>query len=201
MENIILRVVNKEKYIEILNNVPYRTVEDLAIIYAIDKEPPFDSEEDLLLKGIVTNEMLRKLGLTEVQLHNVAVANSNRLHPAKYKDIFSLCNDIVEDWAEITPPERSPEYVISNDTRSLGGAAVIFYSNVLDKLADLYDNDLFICPSSTNEVIAYNASESDAEDLKEVVMNANRECVPDNFFLSDHVYRYDREEKKLSIAA
>ena len=201
MENIILRVVNKEKYIEILNNVPYRTVEDLAIIYAIDQELPFDSEEDLLLKGIVTTEMLRKLGLTEVQLHNVAVANSNRLHPAKYKDIFSLCNDIVEDWAEITPPERSPEYVISNDTCSLGGAAVIFYSNVLDKLADLYDNDLFICPSSTNEVIAYNASEFDAEDLKEIVLNATQECVPDNLFLSDHVYRYDREEKKLSIAA
>ena len=201
MENIILRVVNKEKYIEILNNVPYRTVEDLAVIYAIDQEPPFDSEEDLPLKGMVTTEMLRKLGLTEDQLHKVAIANSNRLHPAQYKDIFSLCNNIVEDWAEITPPERTPEYVISNDTCSLGGASVIFYSNVLDKLADLYDNDLFICPSSTNEVIAYNASEFDAEDLKEVVMSVNRECVPENLFLSDHVYRYDREEKKLSIAA
>ena len=73
---------------------------------------------------------------------------------------------------------------------------------VLAYLASLYEKDLLILPSSTDEfmVVPVCDKEWEIEYYREVVKNANQsDLVPPEVWLSDNVYYYSRKLRKLII--
>ena len=88
-------------------------------------------------------------------------------------------------------------YVLTNSTGSLGASA-LFYPDVKEKAAELLGSDFYILPSSCHEVILVpDSTDIKAQDLCDMVKQANRSVVEDKDILSDNVLHYSRDERRL----
>ena len=90
-------------------------------------------------------------------------------------------------------------YVISNST-GINGAVSMLYENELHKLANQMEDDLYVLPSSIHEVIAVPASMGNPNELAEMVSEINMNQVALEERLSNQVYHYDKDLRKLSLA-
>ena len=86
---------------------------------------------------------------------------------------------------------------LTNASGSLGAAA-LFYPDVKDKAAELLGSDYYILPSSVHEVILVPDSAGiNATELCDMVKQANRTVVEEHDILSDNVYHYSRDDRRL----
>lgn len=76
----------------------------------------------------------------------------------------------------------------------------MLYENELHKLSVQLGTDLFILPSSIHEVIAIPADDLKPEELAQTVSEINMGQVALGERLSNQVYYYDKELRKLSLA-
>jgi len=68
-------------------------------------------------------------------------------------------------------------------------------------IAEMFNTDIYILPSSIHEVIVVSSIIKSAEDLALMVKDINRTELKPEEILSDHVYFYGKEEKIFKIAA
>lgn len=99
--------------------------------------------------------------------------------------------------AEI-PPEQTM-WVISNE-KGINGAASMLYENELHELAESLESDLYILPSSVHEVIAVSSGMGSPEMLAKMVVEVNMQEVSLDERLSNQVYHYDKDLRKLTLA-
>ena len=72
---------------------------------------------------------------------------------------------------------------------------------VLEEIGQKTGSDFFILPSSIHEVLLLpDTGREDSKGLKKVISEVNRTQVAPEEVLSDTLYRYDREEKRVVIA-
>lgn len=156
----------------------------------------------------VTNELAERLGMNEEQLFKCAAENTKRIFPPTVKNMNDVMRDLYlksgvpEDIAEMMIGEIPPEHtawVISNKS-ALNGAASMLYENELYELAENLGSDLYILPSSVHEVLAVSAASESPEELAEMVVQVNKEEVSLDERLSNQVYHYDRELRKVCLA-
>ena len=95
-------------------------------------------------------------------------------------------------------PERTM-WVISNE-RGTCGAASMLYEDKLHRLAESVGTDLYILPSSVHEVIAVSAEMGGPEELARMVAEINMDQVELGERLSNQVYRYDKDLRKVTLA-
>ena len=189
-EHLFIRVSNAEKNSELLEKVPHRTVDDLAITCHME----VSLEKGTLASAIITNKIMEMYGVTKEQLLNDSIENSVKLMPVTIRNLGEVIGEYVD---ETSVQRRSQAYVISNKT-SLNGAASIFYPEVLDDLSRKVGGDLLIAPSSIHEVIALPATdETDLSSLEETVRFINRTQVSEGEQLGDHLYKYDARTHSL----
>lgn len=67
--------------------------------------------------------------------------------------------------------------------------AVIFYDDILDRLAKSIGTDLYVIPYSMNYIQVMNTSFPDTERLIQTIDKINK-TTPEEELLSDLVYRY-----------
>lgn len=92
-------------------------------------------------------------------------------------------------------------YVVSNEAR-VNGASAIFYPGVMDQIAEQFDGDFFILPSSTDEVIVIpDTGEQRAWELNAMVQEVNATQVSEEMRLGNEAYHYDADEKVFEKAA
>ena len=96
-------------------------------------------------------------------------------------------------------PEDQQMYVISND-KGINGAVSMLYEDGLHDLAEKLGSDLFILPSSVHEVIAISANMGDPNELAAMVTEINMGQVALDERLSNQVYHYDKELRKVTLA-
>lgn len=90
-------------------------------------------------------------------------------------------------------------YIATNSEKFYGAAAVL-YEGLLDSFARELGRDLYILPTSINEMTVVSDEEgNDPAGLQNVLRNVNHESTGDKDFLSDNIYRYDRETGCISI--
>ncbi len=179
-------VVNRKKNSEFLKNKPHRQFLDLAIAYWIPAE-----EEGSRDAEIVTNELLQEMNLTESELYILAMANVNE------NLMFQVLGK-----ERMLPGQNPPMICVTNKELVLGAGAMAS-EYVLAYLASMYEKDLLILPSSTDEfmVVAVCNKRADVEYFRKVVQNANRsDFVPPEVWLSDNVYYYSKKLRELTIA-
>ena len=115
--------------------------------------------------------------------------NSPKLLPVTFRQL----NQVPEDKE---PGEECELFVISN-AYFAGGAAVAFYPRVLECIGMALGRDLFVLPSSINEMIVVTDNGQDPENLLSIVKEVNRTQVAPEEVLSDAVYYYNRKTDKL----
>ena len=201
-DKIVFELINAEQNEELLRGIPYRPFYDLAVIYRV----VIEVGEQNIASAIVTNDMAMEMGLTEEELFRHAAENTRSLFPVEIKPISQIMREILErqgmeegmiECLIPEPSEREMMYVISNNM-GINGAAAMLYEKELGELADKIDSDLIILPSSVHEVIAVPDLGGDPLEMADMVREVNQMAVRLEERLSNQVYKYDRQERKLS---
>ena len=187
-DKIIFELVNYEKNEKRLLDRPYIKIMDLAVIFAFVAT---DLERDF---GVVhiTNEIAKQFGLTRDEIWEFAKVNTPKLLKA---DIMPMSSFVYDEKAD-----NEEMYIICN-LKKTSGAGVILYDRILEELSSELESDLYILPSSVHETIVIRADKNkDVYALQEMVKNINNTVVSAEDILSDKVYCYYRNSKKLEIA-
>ena len=90
-------------------------------------------------------------------------------------------------------------YVISNSAK-MNGAASMFYEDALSSLSEKLGTDLYILPSSVHEVIAVSTDMGNPNELAAMVAEINMDQVALDERLSNQVYHYDKDLRKVTLA-
>lgn len=187
-DKIIFELVNYEKNEKRLLDRPYIKIMDLAVIFAFVAT---DLGRDF---GVVhiTNEIAKQFGLTRDEIWEFAKVNTPKLLKA---DIMPMSGFVYDEKAD-----NEEMYIICN-CKKTSGAGVILYDRILEELSSELESDLYILPSSVHETIVIRADKNkDVYALQEMVKNINNTVVSAEDILSDKVYCYYRNSKKLEIA-
>lgn len=194
-ENIFLRLINYEKNKDWLQKLPHRKFLNLAVVYYIERENV--SSYDYIVN--INNALFRELQMTEEELYQLALRNSMQKKKAEIQRIQDMMPKCLWCLFGITEEPEVPMYVLTNENKKYG-ASCLLYENVLKELAEQVEDDLYILPSSIQEVVVIPKSfVSDMERLKELVKEVNQDMVQEEEVLGDSVYCYDRENNSMLI--
>ena len=205
-DNVVLCLVNSKQNEELLKEVPNRSFQDLSVIYRW----VVNMDRDGMQSMIITNDFAAARGFTEEELFQHAVENTKRICPPRVKSMQEVMTDMIgEDgmpqellesmgvFDEI-PPEKNL-WVITNEM-GINGAASMLYEENLHKLAEQIGTDLYLLPSSIHETIAVSVEMGAPEYLAQMVHDVNMTAVTLDERLSNNVYHYDKDLRKLELA-
>ncbi len=204
-ERLFIRVSGTEDNQVLLQDIPHREYNGLAITYHVMAE--INDQE--MGSTMVTNDLLEKFGVTKEQLHEDALRNSPKILPPSIEPMEAMLQKMLGFGAAMETPTAFEEQILSLDMKKEGmavltnrqavnGAAVIFYPEVLEKIGDSQQVNFFILPSSVHEVILVNDDGSmKLKDLEDMVKSINAAEVAPKDRLSDTVFHYDYKEHLL----
>lgn len=221
-ENIVYKLVNKEKNQELLKEIPYFDFLDMAIVFSyIFENSPFLGEATILVR----NSHIKMWNISKDELFNDAKINSERLLSYKIDNIQEIIKNIMFDKIKCQKDNCDdeaikkmahdifdgindistaiPMFVLTNKRNSYG-ASCILYDNVLREFALRLESDLVILPSSIHEVIlipveSLNKKTADVNYLRDMVKEVNTTQVSLDEILSDSVYIYSKSEDKIDL--
>ena len=135
-------------------------------------------------------------GIDVNKLHNDALISSPNMMKPEIIPLETLLMGFPEQ--EAWQNEDRHFVVLTNEHRT-DGAATIFYSGVLNNLAEKLGHDLYIVPSSTDECLALCDSPTlNTDRLKEMLLLMNGPSFMDqDKKLSDILYHYDKDNHVL----
>ncbi len=203
-DNLVFQLVNTEQNKQLLADIPNRQFQDLSIIYRWVVKV----DEEGIQSTVIHNSLVKQIGLSEEEMFKLAVDNTRRIFPPTIRSM----NDVIRDMfmKDGMPPEMAdmmigemPQeqtmWIISND-RGINGAISMLYEDQLHALAENLETDLYIMPSSLHEVIAVSCNMGDPNELAQMVAEINMDQVAIDERLSNQVYHYDKDLRKLSLA-
>ena len=95
--------------------------------------------------------------------------------------------------------EDTHMYILTN-TRKQYGASTILYPGLLENISEQLGEDFYLIPSSIHEFIILPSSYSPStSELNEMVNEINENELPEDEFLSDHIYLLPYDFKKISF--
>ena len=206
---VMFTLVNTDKNKEVLKAVPSTPFLDLSYTYYIQLQNCNFENGNVRIK----NEYLDRWDITLEELHKQAVKNlmkftEEEMEPrvdVVLKILFEGNNEFKEEGTKFirdvnSESEYSEMHVLST-TSHIYGAVYMFYSSKIKALADKLDSDLYILPSSIHELILIPVLENEeVETLREMVNQVNEESVENIDYLSDNVYRFNRNTEEICIA-
>lgn len=187
---IFYRIISIKYNEDVLQRCPHIRFFDTAITFRW----LFHQDSNGISSALIEYKHLEYWEIGEEELIRAAVFNTPRLFPLKRCRIL----DVLRQWVDLGGPNL-PLYVMTN-TMGINGAATLFYPGALKAFADEIAGDFYILPSSIHEILLIGTKEVKfPQDLYEMVREANQTVVSKSEFLSDQVFYYDRERRKLSL--
>lgn len=201
-QHLIYQLVNYDKNAERLIEIPHIRYLDLAVIFCCMLRLENGETATILIK----NEHLDLWKTDADTIKKQAFDNTPRLLPAYIQPITDAIRDLIESNEALNRllpilevDTMPPLYVLTNETQ-IGGAACMLYPSLLAEFSDSIGKDLYILPSSIHEVLLLPTDTRCADDdLRALVQSVNHEQLPLTQQLSDTVYYYSREEKRLLL--
>lgn len=200
-ERICFKLIHYEKNMELLKEVPYKRFLDLAMVYYCIAKEDFLSQATILIR----NTDLERWEISEENLFDAAVRNTPKILPWRFASVQTIVDEflseggeeaisMIESACDITRAsmEHVEMYILTNKNRYFG-AACMLYPDLLSQIADRFDMDLYILPSSIHEcIIMPKTPKYTKEELCSMVQDINEREVDDLDILSDCVYTYNR---------
>jgi len=179
---------------EMLENVPHKTVGDLAVVYRLELPDTGSGPATAL----VTGTMLNEYGISADRLHADALAAQVRKHPPVLRNMSEVMQELSGGAMEF--PE-SPLWVATVEG-GVNGASVVQMPSFLEEAAVRLGGNYYVLPSSVHEVLFLRDDGSfRREELENMVHGVNTEEVSAADFLSDNIYHYDSEAHIFEQAA
>lgn len=191
---VTYRLINYEKNRELLQEIPHLPFLDLAVIfYSLLTDTPVGHATVL-----IRNSHLELWGKNTSWLYEAAKENTEKLLPKRLVSMEDMIYELSEGKQE---PEYAgvPMYVLTNSRKSFG-AACLLYDGVLGECFRRLEESYYLIPSSVHEVILIPASAvGDSRELCALVQEMNRTQVRSTEVLSDTVYLYSEETRRLEM--
>ena len=198
-DKLTVRLLEINRNREFLSSMPHVNVgHGLAVTADINMGEDKGGE----WRVAVNNGVLESMGVDKDTLFTDAMKNSRMVEPPVLTDmsnaLFSPERENLLDRDEpLEPHEVGGLYVLTNNSGSLGASA-LFYPDVKEKAAEILGSSYYILPSSIHEVILVpDNPEIKANELCDMVKQANRTVVDEKDILSDNVYHYSIDERRL----
>lgn len=188
--HLAFKIINFERNLELLSEVPFERFLDFAVVcYCLVIHPIFGIGSIL-----IKDEHLSYWNISKETLFNVAKNNACNILP------YKIC--AIEDEIEIEKEENKiyPKMYMLTNVKKYYGASSIIYDGVLDKLSEILGDDIYILPSSVDELFVVSCRDYTREDiLRDMVEEINRNYVSKESFLSNNIYRYYKDKKEVLI--
>ena len=194
-ECIFARLVSLTSNSILLQSAPYKEIaSDLAVTYRCLAA----KDEHGVASSLITNEQLEIWGIDQKELHEVAMENTPKLFPRKIQNLRDIIiENTPEEMREMLPDEllesELPTYVITNQN-GINGATAILYPDTEEAIAEVFNEEVYILPSSIHECILMPKWMADKEEMTELVRNANAMVVSSQDYLSSNVYELQEHE-------
>ena len=201
--HIMFRLVNTERNTEALGGTPHLDVPELGLSMVCYIALQEDREGTVSVS--LERNHVRLWDVTEEEVMEQALKNTPEQKHAWIRSMSEVLGS-ASGYGEGQPdPEVFEQlllYVLTNEQQAYG-AACMLYEGLLERTAEQLGADLYIFPSSVHEVILHPVPgkiQGGVEDMRNMVREINASELPEEEVLSDEVYYYDREKKKLLIA-
>ena len=145
----------------------------------------------------VNPEHLNHFGITETELFEAAWENTvPRIQIQDMVQVVAEMGMSIEEAMEIQ--KENPMIVASNEQKMYGAIAMKAGDKIAE-VADRYQSDLAILPSSIHEILLIPVKENmNFIELDAMVQNVNETQVAPEEILSNHAYRYNRDEHSIT---
>lgn len=157
-----------------------------------------DSDENGMSSFKVRPEMLEKYGVSEDVLFHAAIDCTRPL--VAVQDMAEIMAEMMEMPIEEVlemQGDNPPMIIVTNKTK-LNGASTICFTDVLKEVADRYEKDLAILPSSIHECILHPVEDTtDFRAFDSMIQEVNRTQVVPEEVLGNHAYRFIRDENRI----
>ena len=193
-EKIVLKVINTERNLDLLEQVPHLDMEGLglSVVFYVSIMTG-EQSAGILIK----NEHLRLWEKKVSDLISLAEINTNRMHAFTIKSInevlsgmFGFEEDLITD---------GPAFYVLTDENMTFGASQLYLKDKIREFAKQQDCDVYILPSSIHELLLLRADFPNLEPsyLKEMVYEVNTTQVSEEEFLFDGAYKFELATDKI----
>ena len=194
-KSLFVKLVNTERNESLIEQSISKEFLDLSavvrVVLKMDKEG--------MSSMVLSKRAAEILGMTEEEIY-AALANTLRLFPPKLMNLGQYVEMSIGGKLTLGEDEVTT-YILTNQ-KEVDGAIYFMSPEVVGAIAEALEDDLYILPSSVNEVLLVRASELEGgvDELKEMVRDVNGTVVSEKDILSYSVYYYDKENG-ITIAA
>lgn len=191
-ERLFIKLINKDKNIDFLKEVPYEDFLDLAIVAYVR------INDRKIGNGIimVRNEHLALWKTDAATVLDTARKNTHDCDGYNLKHIL----DVLSAMGTYPPPgvddKDFPMYVATN-RKMINGAAVLTMKDKLREFANIIGSDYYVIPSSVHELILVKKSDGAVYDIDRIIREVNSTQLGPDDVLSDHAYMYSLKDEVL----
>ena len=205
-DKVRIRLVNYEANTRELEGVPHRKFLDLAITYYLDMQADLAGRNGA---GAITNVLMDMWGVSEDKLYRLGMERLHSKNAFQATDIFDLIRNAAQEDQDTETEEaiaelqrdqnRQKMYVVTNKGRFYG-ANFLLNTSFLQEMAEDSGCSLMVYPSSVHELVILPQKKGyenrmGTQDIQEI----NYEHLPKDEWLSNSIYRYDREKREVSV--
>ena len=202
--NVFPRLVNTKTNEVMLQNTPHREFLDMSIVYYIEQ---YNDRLNCIESIRITNELMECENISEEELYHNSMKNmlekeKSRLMPM-IKVIMSIQFGIPLMETEISESDfLGGDFVMLSNEHGINGSRRLLDTKALIKASEIAESDLYILPSSTQEVLIVSVNEINASvsELKNMVSEVNMNEVSKEERLTDNVYIFKRDTNTIEIA-
>lgn len=198
-------IMSKKMNNKLLKNLAYTTYLDLVVCYTIRLNELAQDIDEAIVSIRVRDDMLERWDINIEELHNKALENMKydgyniKSMATVIKELMFNCDGNCDCTIEEIENVESEMYVLTNRSK-IRGATGILNQELLEQFAEQGDSNFYILPSSVHEVILLIEEESmDVGELNEMVRQINEDQVHREDVLEEHVYYYNREQRKIEM--
>lgn len=194
-EKIVLKVINTERNLDLLEQVPHLDMEGLglSVVFYVSLMTG-EQSAGILIK----NEHLKLWEKTVSDLTSLAEINTNRMHAFTIKSINEVLSGMFGFEEDLIPEDVPALYVLTDENKTFG-ASQLFLKDKIREFAKQQDCDVYILPSSVHELLLLRADFPNVEPeyLKEMVCEVNATEVSNEDFLCDGAFKYELATDKI----
>lgn len=194
-EKIVLKVINTERNLDLLEQVPHLDMEGLglSVVFYVSLMTG-EQSAGILIK----NEHLKLWEKTVSDLLTVAEINTNRMHAFTIKSMNEVLSGMFGFEEDLIPEDVPALYVLTDENKTFG-ATQLYLKDKIREFAEKNNCDVYILPSSVHELLLLRADFPNLEPsyLKKMVCEVNATEVSDEDFLCDGAYKFELGTDKI----
>lgn len=180
-DRLTLRLMNPDINTEFLETHPHKTFLDLAAVVAVRN---VQRVCHIIQTCYVDDSLLQHWGISFDEVYEQA-----RINVISETPVFMPLSDLLGDLVGQTD---LPLYVLTNDI-FMDGANRMVDEGFLKSLLEIWEEDIFVIPSSVNEILLIPVGDQPSEDeMSLMIKEVNGTILKPKEILSDHVYVYKK---------